>query len=177
MNLGLAVFGVGAGTAEEGTMQTRGLKLSAVLVGLMVDIGGTTIGGTLLGALLAIPLASAGAGAGEVEAAVVAAILTPKWLAVGSLLGLSCTALGGYVAARMGRHEPMKHALALGIASLVTGVLIQFGNEAGVHATPLWFDALGYVLVVPAALLGGCLVERRSGEVLGATPPTPTPIG
>ena len=66
--------------------------------------------------------------------------------------GLFFTVLGGYIAAKIAKIAELKHALAVGILSLLTGGLI-----AVIFRIPIknWFDWSCYLLTIPLALLGG----------------------
>jgi hypothetical protein len=73
--------------------------------------------------------------------------------------GLLCTALGGYVAAWMGRGLPLRHALAVGIIGVLWGVA---GCVLSPESMPaVWINATGFVVTVPAALFGGWLRAQR----------------
>lgn len=70
------------------------------------------------------------------------------------------TVVGGYITARFAPHNPMRHALALGIVGLVVGA-------AGAIATipmglgPSWYPIALVVIALPLTLLGGTLSRRR----------------
>ena len=73
------------------------------------------------------------------------------------------TVVGGYVTARFAPHNPMRHALALGIVGLVVGA-------AGAIATipmglgPSWYPIALVVIALPLTLLGGTLHRRRQAN-------------
>lgn len=78
------------------------------------------------------------------------------------VVGLSFTGIGGYVAARLAKQQQLRNAAYVGCLSLATSAGLSLLAEPSSSVTPLWLDALGYVLVVPAALLGGWF--RTSAE-------------
>lgn len=80
------------------------------------------------------------------------------YLLTALVFGTATTVLGGYVTARMARQLPLLNALALGVLAVGIGVVLS-----GPGGSPLWFDALGYLIVIPAAILGGYL-GRRAGS-------------
>jgi hypothetical protein len=65
------------------------------------------------------------------------------------------TIAGGYVAARLARAYPYFNAMAVGVVGIALGLVLT-------SSAPWWFDALGYLISVPAALLGGHLAPRRN---------------
>lgn len=71
------------------------------------------------------------------------------------VFGTLTTVLGGYVTARLAQQLPLLNALALGVLGICIGVLL--GNPG---QSPLWFDALGFLFVIPAAIFGGVLGRR-----------------
>ena len=73
--------------------------------------------------------------------------------------GLLCVAAGGYVAARVARRLPIRHALAMGIVQGMLTIAAMFSPESG-HASRLqWILIAG--LSVPAAAAGGIFFNRR----------------
>ena len=81
------------------------------------------------------------------------------WIhATAIVLGCCGTMLGGYVAAWMGKAFPLRHGFAVGIASLLTGLVpITLFPEM----QPMWVSVAAVALVLPAGLLGGVLRASR----------------
>lgn len=71
------------------------------------------------------------------------------------VFGTLTTVLGGYVTARLARQLPLLNACALGVLGIGVGIVMS-----GPGASPVWFDAIGYFSVVPAAIAGGYLGRR-----------------
>jgi hypothetical protein len=67
--------------------------------------------------------------------------------------------LGGFVAAKIGKLAPYKNAVVIGILGIIIGILVR---DAG---PPDWFDMVGFVSVVPAALLGGYFAASKKAEM------------
>jgi hypothetical protein len=72
--------------------------------------------------------------------------------------GFLCVAAGGYVAARIARRLPVKHAAAMGIVQAGLTMMAMLSPEAG-HATRLQWIVIA-ILSMPAALAGGMLADR-----------------
>jgi hypothetical protein len=58
--------------------------------------------------------------------------------------------VGGYVAAWKAGGSPMKHGLALGALGVILGAVVP-------HPYPAWYNALGFTLTIPCAVLGAHL--------------------
>lgn len=73
------------------------------------------------------------------------------------------TVVGGYITARFAPHNPMRHALALGVVGLVAGA-------AGAIATipmglgPSWYPVALVIIALPCTWLGGALHSRTQTE-------------
>ena len=85
--------------------------------------------------------------------------------------GLMCVAAGGYIAARIARRLPIKHAAAMGIVQAGLTIVAMLSPEAN-HASRLqWITTA--ILSIPAALAGGILYKvRKPHEGLEKTPAT-----
>jgi hypothetical protein len=60
----------------------------------------------------------------------------------------------------MAPADPLRHALVVGLLSLVMAALMATSPRQGPEAA-WWVELVGYLLVVPAALIGGWLGDRR----------------
>ncbi|HET6604374.1 MAG TPA: hypothetical protein VFG21_09195 [Xanthomonadaceae bacterium] len=69
------------------------------------------------------------------------------------------TCLGGFVAARIARRAPVRHAVVVGVIELALGAM-----TVALIPHPLWFTIVGLACFVPMAALGG---------LLGRTSPAP----
>ncbi len=140
------------------TPPTRAPSLSwsirAVGLGLISDIAATLVVSIVLTALVGSRLAGEGATAEELEQALLASDAYTL-LALGA--GLSCTVLGGYVAARTAGEREYLHALFAGVAVLVFGEMMLAQSST---AYPVTYRLIGLLLTIPAALYGGHLRKR-----------------
>ena len=92
-----------------------------------------------------------------------AALSTNEWVrALTFCYGLACVAAGGYVAARIGRRLPMRHAAIMGIVQAALTILAMLSPE-GNHASRRQWIAIA-VLSVPAALAGGTGYKLRGTQ-------------
>jgi len=73
--------------------------------------------------------------------------------------GLMCVAVGGYVAARVARRLPVKHAAAMGIIQAGLTIMAML-SPVGTHASrSQWI--ITAILSMPAALMGGIVYKGR----------------
>lgn len=122
------------------------LKTGAILAGWATDLGLSLV----FGALVAAIVTGGGSFTPEEVAARVAA--TPGLQLSTLLVGLGFTGVGGYVAATLAKERPLTHATAVGLLSLGFGVALSLLAPSD---APLWYQAAGLGLTVPAAALGG----------------------
>lgn len=130
------------------------INLKALLFGIVADVGVTFVASLLLFLLFAHDLVSPDMPPEEMDAVMQALLARGDFLLASLVIGLGCSTLGGYVAARTAGQDLYLHAGLVGLASLL------FGLVAGTSG-PFWFNVAGFVLVLPAALYGGYLADRR----------------
>ena len=73
--------------------------------------------------------------------------------------GLTCVAAGGYVAARIARRLPLRHAAAMGILQAGLTIAAMLSPEAN-HASRMQWIAIA-ILSIPAALAGGFVYKGK----------------
>jgi hypothetical protein len=90
------------------------------------------------------------------------AVQSTEFLFWGLVMGLAVTAYAAYWGARRAGRHPVRHGGWIAIASAVMGTVLLLvpGLNEG-PATLLWYDALGYALILPAGLLGGFVASKR----------------
>lgn len=142
------------------------ISIKGVLLGFLTDLASSITLGILIGlamGLLSVILQARAQG--DVDAARELAHrigVSPLALLGGGLVGLACTALGGYVCGRVARQAPLLNAGLLGLLSIGLTALMA-GEDS-----PRWFLVFSYAGVVPAALFGGWLAALQH-------PPRPEP--
>jgi len=86
-----------------------------------------------------------------------------QWIRMLTLAyGLACVAAGGYVAARIARRLPIKHAAAMGILQAGLTIAAMLSPEAN-HATRMQWITIA-ILSIPAALAGGFLYKGKKTQ-------------
>lgn len=122
----------------------------AMVLALMLDVVGAVIFQTVFGGELREGMSSE-----QVKAAIEAMQQNTGYLLASLVYGTGTTVVGGYVAARLARAYPYFNALAVGVIGIVLSLMLT-------SVTPGWFDALAYLITLPAAVLGGHLGQRRN---------------
>lgn len=120
----------------------------AVIAGMLVVIGGTTLVDILLHTLGVFP--PTGQPIDEAQAL----LATAYRIVIGIV--------GAWLTARLAPHKPMKHALILGCIGAVlalVGVVVTWNLGLG----PRWYPIALVVLAVPQSWTGGKIYEARSG--------------
>lgn len=129
----------------------------AVLLGFVVDVGGTMVYSLVAATIASVFLVQGGLAPEELGRALAE---STGFQVAGLAGGLVCTVLGGYVGARFAGRGEYATAFAVGLASLVFGeamMLFAAGDSA------LWLRLAGDLLVIPAAVLGGHLRVMQKG--------------
>ena len=132
---------------ERARVRVTRINTRAVLLGF----GAVLLLDTLVGLLLFAVLGAEG----TAEHAGSEVSPSPVFLSSSAVLGSLTTVAGGYLAARIAKSYPYFNALALGLLGAAFGLL--FWSQY-----PPWFNILGLVIVVPAALLGARLYRSSS---------------
>lgn len=121
------------GAAVQDPPARPGSAVKAVVLGLLVDVGGTTLGSMIIGAIYGVALAASGAGMEELEAASRgwAQVSWLFWLT--SAMGLGFSVLGGYTCARVARRDELRlggvlAALSAGLGYLLAGDAYELGT-------------------------------------------------
>ena len=137
--------------------ERTGATWKAVLFGVTTDLFGTTVAGMVLLVLFSGMLVAQGQTPEQISPIL---MQSDGYLFVSLVVGLSFTALGGYVAARTANHQEYKHALIVGVIVLILGEIMVSSDPT---AMPLSIRVIGDLLVIPAAMLGAHL--RRAAKL------------
>lgn len=136
-----------------------GIQWSAVGLGALVDILVTFAANLPLVAIFAPEALTADPA--RAEQVMREASTSLPFLVAGLLVGMAATVFGAYVGARRAGVHHLRHGGWVAIASLLIGFLPLLLLEPGPEP-PLWYQALGIVLMLPAGLLGGFLARPRA---------------
>jgi hypothetical protein len=123
---------------------------------VVVDNLATFVAGSLLVSLFAAQLARQHGG--ELPEDELESLLASTAFLVASLtVGLLCTVFGAYVGARRAACFCIRHGAWIAVGSAIVGLVLYAASGPGSSRPPLWFDLVGFSLMIPAGALGGLL--------------------
>lgn len=135
------------------------ISIKGVLIGGIVDIVSSVLIGLPFALYTAFTVDLSNVPKDRVESTISAAIHGNMLLYVGQLLvGLACSALGGYVAAWLAKHDELLNG---GLSAFLCVGLGVFTMASGKDSNPLWIQILMLVASPAMALLGGDLMRRQ----------------
>ncbi len=129
----------------------RGSPVKAVVVGVFTDIGGTMVFVIIVGIVVAVYMSSQGASQAEIEESFSGLSLTSGLGLFMAASGLLFSVLGGFVCARIARHNELVLGAAVGAVSSSLGVLLGNQAESTMESVVL------AVLTCAAALAGAAI--------------------
>lgn len=138
----------------------KGISLKAIVVAVVAALSLDVIFGIALIVILGGPSFGPEWSDEQFNAALDVLTASQAFLVWSALLGTLSTLVGGYIAARFSESLPYMNAFVFGMLGLILGMLTADG-------LPLWFNVVGFVSVVPAALLGGHLAKRGNTYMAG----------
>ncbi|MBD0380701.1 hypothetical protein [Paenibacillus sedimenti] len=75
-------------------------------------------------------------------------------------VGLFWTFLGGYVAAKVAKRAEVFNASIIGVIAAAIG----FDSMLTSRDIPLWYELIGFIVIIPISLLGGYLALKKNGS-------------
>lgn len=137
-------------------MNLKSIKIKAVAVGLLTDI----VGSVAVGVALAVFIAVVASNSGDTSPEHLVGLRANTYLKLIGLLGTTFfTGFGGYIAARLSLPNGFSNSLAVGLLSILLGLVLAVSTPG---TTPIWKLLFGLILTVPAALAGGIIATRLS---------------
>ena len=103
---------------------TAGSPLKAVLMGLAVDIGGSTVLGVVISLVYAVQLHGQGVAEGDMREAMDNMPHDSALYIAGTLLGALMSVLGGYVCARVARRDEYRAGAVMAAVSVIFGLMM-----------------------------------------------------
>jgi putative membrane protein (TIGR04086 family) len=132
------------------------VRIRPIVIGAVVDYLATYLLVTLYVVLYYAkePLEKGGPSEGVIDEALKEMLSSQEGVLALIVIGAFCTALGGYVAARLAKSEEVKHGALVGAVSLVLGV-VQTAMAGEGTLVPQGYELLAYIIAIPAGALGG----------------------
>ena len=122
-------------------ISVKGISI-AIIVTLILDTVGGVVGVLLFSESMT-------------EEAILAIEKQTSFLLYALVIGLLTTVLGGYICAKYGKAAPYKNSIIFGFFGVAIGLMLATFD-------PMWFDILGFVTVIPAAVLGGYIAITKN---------------
>ncbi|TMA30114.1 MAG: hypothetical protein E6J87_18960 [Deltaproteobacteria bacterium] len=147
-----------------------GLSGSAILLGAFLDLALTEILTRLLVLWLAPDVMSQDQAA--VRRAVAELVASNAYLAGNIAIGALCTVVGALIGARRAGQLHVRHGGWVAVTSQAIGVLLMAllpAPSEEVTEYPLWAEAVGWLLVLPAGMTGGALAAALPAAPRGRT--------
>lgn len=126
----------------------------AVILGVLVDWGGTLLATLVLGVALGVVMAVQG---NYSPSYMEKAIIFPSLV-----IGFGFTLLGGYIAGRTARQAHLLHGALVGAIGLLLSLLLYLFRPSLYASFPLWYNVLSFAGIIPIAMAGGHLAGRRA---------------
>jgi len=104
-----------------------GAAWKAVLIGYLIDMGGTFIASAVLAIVYTAVLAQQGMSQEQIRAALSDPAPGSSFYVVGTLAGCGCSFLGGYWCARIARHATYRLGGILATLSALSGIALSWG--------------------------------------------------
>lgn len=132
----------------------KGISIKAVLVATLLTVVVDIVISIALMFVYGASSFSPGMTENEIQNAVDAVTSSTSFLVCAMILGALSTVLGGYVAARLSKVAPYLNSLAFGVVGIILSAFMAEGF-------PLWYNILGFSVVIPASLFGAYFVAKR----------------
>jgi hypothetical protein len=134
----------------------RGSPWKAVLFGVLTDIVGTSAASVILSLIWGVVLAAGGASADDIMEAAGNIDPTSAVAMISYVIGAAFSFLGGYVCARVARHDELKWGSIVALISMAFG----FAVSSGAQSTEL--NVLLSILSIVAVMAGAWLGARHN---------------
>jgi hypothetical protein len=132
--------------------------VTAVIVGVLIDLLGSVIIAVLIGFSLGIYLLSQGVSQGELEAVITAKLMQFPWNIMATALGAAISVVAGFVTARIAKHGVYSYA---GIVGCISGIYGYWsGSDLDYISTPLNISLA--LLTIVSTIFGAFLWSRKN---------------
>lgn len=130
----------------------RPVKIKALALGVLANIGGSLVLGIMLSLVMGIILGALGVSMNEINARMWGPILN-------LISGFGSAVLGGFVAGRIAKQKQVLHGAIVGAAWIFLGFL------SGESFPPSWYNIVLFVGVVPFGMMGGRIAENTCKKI------------
>jgi len=144
----------------------RLINIKAIVVGFLSDFVASHVFRILLLILATIIIAGKGYEGDDLEKMLLSVIKETPFRIFSFAAALGFTMLGGYIAGRLAGGGELFHAGAVGIIRIVLSLFFS-----PLHFT--WHNLLAFILILPAAIIGGNIAKERRLKGQGDGPALP----
>jgi putative membrane protein (TIGR04086 family) len=141
----------------------RSIKIKALALGVLANIGGSQVLGIMLSLVMGIILGILGVSMNEMNAHIRAPILT-------LISGFGSAVLGGFVAGRIAKQKQVFHGALVGAIVSAIGILYGFLSSAFLPPGPGWYNIVLLVGFVPFGMVGGRIAENTCKKINDKSP-------
>ena len=141
------------------------ISIKAILLGFVTDVVGSMAFSIAFPLLLAIILSMTGYSGDRLEPRLLEVVKSKPYVMLSVLSGLGFTLLGGYVAGRLAKSGEYFHSGVVGLLNILFGLFI-------IGLLKEWYQILAFILVFPAAVVGGHLAKQKKKSL---PPEKPSP--
>jgi hypothetical protein len=134
------------------------VSVKGILAGGITDVGLTMILGMPLAIYATLEVALAHTPKDHMHSAVAAIMHRPAIFATGMLIGFGCSVLGGYVAARLAKHDELLNGCLSAFLCVASGIWVATTHQ---NSDPIWQQIIELVASPILGLLGGYLRLRQ----------------
>ncbi len=129
----------------------------AILVGFLADIVGTVVASFLFAVVVGIIIKS-------LEIKSDNEIIHNITMVYSMLIACFFSGVGGYVAGKVAKRDEILNALSARLAGIIFSVFLVYKYPSLISSYPKWYSFLSFVLVLPAAYLGGVLARKKNDD-------------
>ncbi len=133
--------------------EKKGIRIKAVVLGFVTDLGGSLVVGFAYGVILGISMTIKGIPPEEIAIR----LQGPVALVPSLVIGFGFTLLGGYVAGRIAKRSEILHGGIVGVIGISLGLLLC-GDF------PLWYNIIVFAGVVPVGMAGGYFAKKKHNK-------------
>jgi hypothetical protein len=152
---------------QEGKQSMAKISIKGVLVGGVTDVGLSTLLGIPLAIYAVLETSIARTPKDQVHSAVSAIMHRPMIFVTGMLIGFACSVLGGYVAARLAKHDELLNGCLSSFLCIAGGIWLLATHQ---NSDPIWQQMAELVASPALGLLGGYLrLRQRRPAILPAS--------
>ena len=143
------------------------ISIKGVLVGGVTDVGLSTLLGIPFAVWAVLETGIARTPKDQIHSAVSAFMHRPMIFASEMLIGFGCSILGGYVAARLAKHDELLNGCLSAILCIAGGIWLLATHQ---NSDPIWQQILELIASPLLGLLGGYLrLKQRRPTMLSSS--------